>query len=113
MPLVVWNEDNLLSNFSLEDWGHRSLLCSFLRSDSDFSLLIVSSTDIVTDSSTSSFANNTLSTNPSDWMLAPSLMRWDPAMEEPYLVLPSFADLRLTPWREGDGEAAVSFAIYS
>jgi hypothetical protein len=36
------------------------------------------------------------------------LMRWDEEADEPYILLPSHPDLRLTPWRETDVEDAVS-----
>lgn len=35
-------------------------------------------------------------------------MRWDEVADEPYLVLPSFPDLRLTPWRAGDEDDVVN-----
>jgi hypothetical protein len=35
---------------------------------------------------------------------------WDAERDEPYLPLPGFPDLRLTPYRVGDDEAAVSLS---
>lgn len=35
-------------------------------------------------------------------------VRWDPEREEPYLQLPSFPDLRLTPFRAGIEDEYVS-----
>lgn len=39
------------------------------------------------------------------------LMRWDEEADEPYILLPSHPDLRLTPWRETDVDDAVSCAV--
>lgn len=40
--------------------------------------------------------------------LEANLMMWDNDRDEPYLILPSFPDLRLTPWRSTDVSGAVS-----
>lgn len=39
-------------------------------------------------------------------------LRWDKARDEPYLQLPSFPDLRLTPYRPGIAEDLVSSPSY-
>ncbi len=36
-------------------------------------------------------------------------LRWDAERQEPYLQLPSFPDLRLTPFREGIEDDIVGF----
>ncbi len=38
-------------------------------------------------------------------------LRWDSERDEPYLQLPSFSELRITPARQGDGEDIVSHWI--
>lgn len=36
------------------------------------------------------------------------LLKWDEDHDEPYLLIPRFPELRLTPWRESDTNDAVS-----
>lgn len=41
------------------------------------------------------------------------LLRWDGEVDEPYMFIPRFPDIRMTPWREEDADAAVSVAMTS
>lgn len=40
----------------------------------------------------------------------PDLIKWDSERDEPYLILPSFPELRVTPFRRDDGPGAVSWS---
>lgn len=38
-------------------------------------------------------------------------LKWDEGADEPYMIIPRFPDLRLTPWREEDVDAIVSLTV--
>jgi hypothetical protein len=40
------------------------------------------------------------------------LLRWDVGRDEPYLLIPGFPDLRLTPFRRGDDEQLVRLHFF-
>lgn len=39
------------------------------------------------------------------------LIQWDLELDEPFIALPSFPELRLTPWRRSDADEAVSITF--